>query len=116
MRNPVYLGNLAILTGLALMAEVPFLAPGLLLWGFLVYDLSVRFEEVRLLNRFGGEYANYMKTTPRWIPRFDSRNPGGLHPAATWRTAFAVEFHCILLIVFPIAKEVLEWKFGGWRF
>lgn len=116
VRNPVYWGNLAILAGLALMAETPLMAPLLVLWGFLVYSLSVRFEEQRLLRRFGSEYEHYLATTPRWIPRFNSVGLPASKQVATWRKSFAVEFHCIFLIVLPIAKEMFEWKLGGWHF
>lgn len=116
VRNPVYWGNLLILAGLAFMAETPLMAPLLMLWGFGVYELSVRFEERRLLRRFGRAYEDYVAKTPRWIPHFNAVVSPDPKKAAPWRKALAVEFHCVFLIVLPIAKEVFEWKLGGWHF
>ncbi|MCB9853309.1 MAG: isoprenylcysteine carboxylmethyltransferase family protein [Phycisphaerales bacterium] len=116
VRNPVYWANMSILAGLAFMAEIPWMAPVLVIWAFLVYDLSIRFEEMRLMKRFGAEYAQYMAETPRWIPRLSGRIAGSSQRGTRWWPAIAVELHCMLLIVFPIAKEVFEHRLGGWRF
>ncbi|HPF41766.1 MAG TPA: isoprenylcysteine carboxylmethyltransferase family protein [Phycisphaerae bacterium] len=115
VRNPVYWANMSIFAGLACMAEIPWMAPVVVVWAFVVYSLSVRFEEMRLLKRFGEQYADYMRTTPRWIPRRST----GLAPRSTsgtrWWPAFVVEAHCLLMILFPVAKEILEHHWGGWR-
>lgn len=116
VRNPVYWANMSILAGLAFMAETPWMAPILVVWAFVVYELSIRFEEMRLLKRFGDEYSAYLKATPRWIPRF-GRQPAEPSTRGTrWWPAIAVELHCMLLIALPIAKEILENKLGGWKF
>ncbi len=36
---------------------------------FLVYDLAVRHEEVRLAERYGEAFRRYRETAPRWLPR-----------------------------------------------
>ena len=67
VRNPMYVGNLGILFGLALV----FTSSGMLLYALLmcgvtrVYVVSV--EEPRLLARFGAEYAAYCQRIPRWV-------------------------------------------------
>ena len=67
-RNPLYLANLLLILGLAIvhngwamyLVGVPF---------FLVaYFCVVRAEEHYLLGRFGEAYAAYCRRVPRWLP------------------------------------------------
>jgi protein-S-isoprenylcysteine O-methyltransferase Ste14 len=66
-RNPMYLGHLLFLTGLALLTRSP-LAVGLL--GALGpwYGTRVAADERRLREAFGEEYAAYCERVPRWLP------------------------------------------------
>jgi protein-S-isoprenylcysteine O-methyltransferase Ste14 len=67
-RNPLYIGNLLIVTGLAIvhggwamyLITVPFFG--------LAYSAVVRAEEWYLRERFGDVYANYCERVPRWRP------------------------------------------------
>jgi protein-S-isoprenylcysteine O-methyltransferase Ste14 len=69
VRNPLYLGNLLVLTGLFVMHNNP--------WGYLVglpgflfaYAAIVVAEEAYLRGRFGAEYQEYCRRVPRWLPR-----------------------------------------------
>jgi protein-S-isoprenylcysteine O-methyltransferase Ste14 len=61
VRNPVYLGNVLILTGLALTSELPWLVPIAVGWAGLIYHLAVLFEG-----------------------------------------------HCLLLLLVPVTKEIIE--------
>ena len=79
-RNPLYLGNLLIITGLAIVhggwamyvIAVPFFV--------LAYAAVVRAEEWYLNDRFGEAYARYCERVPRWRPLLR-----GL--PSTWRAA-----------------------------
>ncbi|MCA9254603.1 MAG: isoprenylcysteine carboxylmethyltransferase family protein, partial [Phycisphaerales bacterium] len=108
VRNPVYWANMSIFAGLACMAEIPWMAPVIVAWAFVVYSLAVRFEEMRLLKRFGEQYADYMRTTPRWLPRRDTGSAPRSTSGTRWWPAIVVEAHCLLMILFPAAKEILE--------
>ncbi|MCC7412856.1 MAG: isoprenylcysteine carboxylmethyltransferase family protein [Gammaproteobacteria bacterium] len=68
-RNPLYLGNLLILTGLFLVQGNPWgIATGTVF--FLgCYAVIVAAEEHFLRGRFGGDYAAYCARVPRWLPR-----------------------------------------------
>ena len=66
-RNPMYLGHLIFLLGLALafrsrlgwlifMANLPW------------FQARVRADEVRLREKFGEEFDDYCRRVPRWIP------------------------------------------------
>ena len=67
-RNPLYVGNVLILTGLAIvhggwamyLLVMPF-------FGF-AYTAIVMAEEQYLRRRFGDAYARYCARVPRWVP------------------------------------------------
>ena len=66
-RNPMYLGMLLMLTGIALfMGTIEALfAPAAF---FIIMDKAfIPFEEKKLLNGFGNRYADYMKKTRPWM-------------------------------------------------
>jgi protein-S-isoprenylcysteine O-methyltransferase Ste14 len=88
-RNPMYLGHLVFLTGLALLTRSPVavaLLGALGPW----YGTRVAADEQRLRQAFGEEYTAYAARVPRWLPhqllgrlvrRLADRLPG--RPAAT---------------------------------
>jgi protein-S-isoprenylcysteine O-methyltransferase Ste14 len=70
VRNPMYVGVLAIIIG-------HFLWFGY--WNLLIYAIVVfvgfnafvtYYEEPTLKRKFGAAYEDYLKKVPRWIPRF----------------------------------------------
>jgi protein-S-isoprenylcysteine O-methyltransferase Ste14 len=70
VRNPMYVGVLAIIIG-------HFLWFGY--WNLLIYAIIVfvafhtfvtYYEEPTLRRKFGISYENYLKKVPRWIPKF----------------------------------------------
>lgn len=65
-RNPMYLGHLVFLAGLALATRSPFAAAALV-WQWVRLGRRVRIDEERLARRFGDEYASYRAAVPRWI-------------------------------------------------
>lgn len=110
VRNPVYLANILILVGLTLATELPHLAPLVALWAGLIYYLAVLFEERRLQQRYGDVYRVYCAQVPRWLPGI-SPIPQVVRPgdvSAPWGRAIAAEWHCSLLLLVPILKEILE--------
>lgn len=71
IRNPMYFGTFIIGAGAVIM---------LLEWWFfllfsviflLIYIPQMKKEEKALLERFGQEYKEYCKITPKYFPRFD---------------------------------------------
>jgi protein-S-isoprenylcysteine O-methyltransferase Ste14 len=71
VRNPMYVGVLAIIIG-------HFLWFGY--WNLLIYAIVVfigfntfvaYYEEPTLKRKFGASYEDYLKRVPRWIPHFD---------------------------------------------
>ncbi|MFA6456377.1 MAG: isoprenylcysteine carboxylmethyltransferase family protein [Bacteroidota bacterium] len=71
VRNPLYVGNILMYVGCAVMSNalVPYLGIVALAWFVLQYHLIVSREEEHLRTAFGEEYAIYCKNVPRFIPR-----------------------------------------------
>ena len=72
LRNPLYLGNVIIYAGMALIAGGEFvwiLLPTTLTFFFLEYGLIISLEEETLRKKFNEEYGEYLSMVPRLIPR-----------------------------------------------
>jgi protein-S-isoprenylcysteine O-methyltransferase Ste14 len=76
VRNPLYLGNIALWTGFAFTAGLPWLAPIIVIVLGAVYHAIVRWEEMLLEERRGAEYRAYAARVPRWIPARPSTSSG----------------------------------------
>ena len=66
-RNPMYLGHLIFMLGLAITFW-SWAALLLLAFHIVWFDRRVREDEVRLEERFGGAYTDYKRRVKRWIP------------------------------------------------
>jgi protein-S-isoprenylcysteine O-methyltransferase Ste14 len=66
-RNPMYLGHLIFLLGLALTFRSE-LALGFLIFSAAWFHLRVQRDERRLRELFGAEYEAYAARVKRWIP------------------------------------------------
>ena len=69
VRNPLYVGNIALWVGFALTARLLWLAPVVLVLLALEYHAIVRWEETLLESRLGEAYRDYAARVPRWMPR-----------------------------------------------
>ena len=67
-RNPMYLGNLLIATGLSLMTESPTVWLIVLPFFYFVYQAIVCAEEAFLRGRFEAGYTQYCATVNRFLP------------------------------------------------
>ncbi|TFL08746.1 hypothetical protein CSC72_16225 [Pusillimonas noertemannii] len=65
-RNPMYMGHIIFLAGLALALH-SWLAAALALATVLRFNSRIRRDESRLVERFGEPYAVYMTKVRRWI-------------------------------------------------
>jgi protein-S-isoprenylcysteine O-methyltransferase Ste14 len=66
-RNPMYLGHLVFLAGLAMVTRSPLaalIAAAHVPW----FAARVRRDELRLRERFGAPYEAYCARVPRWVP------------------------------------------------
>ena len=94
VRNPLYVGNIAIWIGFALVARLAWLVPIFAIILAVEYHLIVGWEEHLLRERRGEDYLAYMKRVPRWIPsapgllssadRHQPSVPGPQSPLFSW--------------------------------
>jgi protein-S-isoprenylcysteine O-methyltransferase Ste14 len=68
IRNPLYVGNIALWVGFALAARLVWLAPVIVVLLGLEYHAIVRWEETLLESRLGQAYRGYAARVPRWLP------------------------------------------------
>jgi protein-S-isoprenylcysteine O-methyltransferase Ste14 len=72
VRNPMYVGVVTAILGQSLT----FLNPWILGYGVLAWAVMASFvrwyEEPALLRRYGGQYDDYRRTVPAWLPRLKS--------------------------------------------
>ena len=70
VRNPMYIGVLSVLLGEAILFHSLSLVWCVLLAGTAVHLFVVFYEEPSLRRRFGESYETYLRTVPRWLPRY----------------------------------------------
>ncbi len=79
-RNPIYLGNTLLLSGLALALVWPWLLATALVAAVLVHHLAIRREERHLSARFGAAFVEYAQRVPRWFGFRHRGDPDNTHP------------------------------------
>ena len=112
VRNPLYLGNILLYTGIGIMSNAlfPYLQIIALVWFYFQYRIIIDAEEKYLSAAFGEKYEAYKKAVPRLIPSLKKyENPGieqpplnlkaGLRSEKRTLQAF-VSVIVILLIIF----------------
>jgi protein-S-isoprenylcysteine O-methyltransferase Ste14 len=72
VRNPMYIGFVAILLGEALAFAAWVLAAYAVVLFVATHLLTVWSEEPRLVRTFGEAYREYLEVVPRWIPRLNA--------------------------------------------
>jgi protein-S-isoprenylcysteine O-methyltransferase Ste14 len=79
VRNPIYIANVLVIAGQALLlGDVRLLVYGALVW--LAFHLVVLgYEEPILRATFGREYEDFSVHVPRWLPRARPWRPAAEH-------------------------------------
>ena len=98
VRNPLYIGNIALWIGLSLTAGFPWLAVPVALLLALEYHAIVRWEEQLLAARLGEPYRRYVETVPRWMPRPPSGTVSASGAPFTWRDTLFSERGTLIAI------------------
>ena len=68
VRHPIYTGVLALVAGIAVRSG-SYVTLGVAAGTVLFFNAKARWEEQRLIDKFGDEYRSYMAVTPRFLPR-----------------------------------------------
>lgn len=110
IRNPLYVGNIALWIGFTTSAGLLWLTPLVVAALGLEYHAIVRWEERLLESRRGESYQAYAALVPRWLPaltrgRLDRAAVG---PLFSWRETLFSERGTLLAIA--IGYVVLEVK------
>jgi protein-S-isoprenylcysteine O-methyltransferase Ste14 len=67
-RNPMYVGGMTVLAGIALISALDWLVLLMIPAAFVLHHGIVSREEQYLLRKFGDEYRNYRAKAPRYLP------------------------------------------------
>lgn len=106
VRNPLYLGNIALWVGFALTARLAWMVPVFIAVLGVEYHAIVRWEEHLLEAQRGDEYRSYAARVPRWIPSFQGERPAMLQTPYGWRDTFFSERGTLIAIA---AGYLLLW-------
>jgi protein-S-isoprenylcysteine O-methyltransferase Ste14 len=115
-RNPMYVGNFLLLTGLAIIYHSPivyFVALPVYLLGILAI---VRSEEEFLKGKFGSEYEDYCRRVNRFLPQLHGMRTTLATLHFDWRRVvrkeYGTSFAWISVALLLIGWEQLHW-YGG---
>jgi protein-S-isoprenylcysteine O-methyltransferase Ste14 len=119
VRNPLYLGNMILYTGVGVMsmALFPWLQILALGWFYVQYTLIVTREEEYLAGEFRGEYERYRREVRRFFPRLlpyrsDLPPAKGVNPAegiaSERRTLQAIALVTALIAVRYVIRVLYE--------
>jgi protein-S-isoprenylcysteine O-methyltransferase Ste14 len=100
VRNPLYLGNVALWVGFATSAGLLWLVPVVVVVLGLEYHAIVQWEEQLLELRRGNEYKAYAARVPRWVPSLRSGPTvdTGSQGVASWRDTLFSERGTLIAI------------------
>ena len=98
VRNPLYIGNVALWVGFTMAARILWLVPVVLVVLGLEYHAIVRWEEDLLTARRGDDYRTYAGRVPRWIPFLKSGGAATTPTLHSWRATFFSERGTLIAI------------------
>ena len=108
-RNPMYLGNVLIVLGVAMMAGSPWMYRLVVPFFLFVYWAIVRAEEAYLQEHFRAEYTRYCERVNRFIPRFQHLREALAGFQYNWKRAVRQELSTLAL-VFSALVLVPAWR------
>lgn len=113
VRNPLYVGSFIATVGLGLLTISLSLTALLIVAFALCYTYTVEREELYLKRKFGDEYAQYMRTVPRWIPKLSLwlvPNELSVKPYFVLRT---IADGAVFFLAVPILEALCELRIQG---
>ncbi len=114
VRNPLYIGNIIIATGLSVLSKLIWFTPFVILYFFTLYHVVVLYEEKKLSERWEDEYLAYFNEVPRWIPRLRDLHRFKAN-GFKWIQALRSEIPSLIYILFGIFVFVLKDILGNMK-
>jgi len=112
VRNPLYVGNIALWAGFAAAAGLLWFVPVVVLLLAVEYHAIVRWEEQLLEGRYGNEYRSYLARVPRWWPTLHHGGHGGpVVESFSWRETLFSERGTLLAIAAGYATLWIKARF-----
>lgn len=114
-RNPLYVGNICLASGLALIVNslaFYFLVLPVVLYA---YISIVAAEEKFLREKFGKEYEQYCQRVNRWVPRLKGWRASIAEMQFNWRRVLVKEYNTIfvVLLILPAVKIWCDYRISG---
>jgi protein-S-isoprenylcysteine O-methyltransferase Ste14 len=110
-RNPLYIGNIAIYTGLCISGASPILALFVFSYSSLYYSFIVQYEEEQW--KGNPKYKEYLSTTPRWLPKLNrlgtSLRVGSIYPALRSERSSLSAWVILLTLVLIVGQSNWGW-------
>ena len=113
VRNPLYLGNILIYLGLLMVFSNPWALVVMVVFLLFQYIFIILAEEHYLLNKYGSEYAEYLKRVSRLIPGF--KNYSSTDLKFDWKKVVFKENDSVFnqLIMFILILAFKDYTFNG---
>jgi hypothetical protein len=96
-RNPLYLGNIIIITGLGIIANSLFFVVIVLPVFIFAYSAIVRAEEVYLCDKFGEAYRDYTRNVNRWVPNLHCLSETFSSMSFHWKRVLIKEYNATFI-------------------
>jgi protein-S-isoprenylcysteine O-methyltransferase Ste14 len=101
-RNPLYIGNILMLTGVGLMSNsLIFIIMMVPLFCF-IYQAIVLAEENYLRGKFGAGYDEYTRTVNRWLPNLKGLSGTVTSMKFNWQRYVVSEYNTLYLLLMSI--------------
>ena len=114
-RNPLYVGNILLAVGFALVVHAPGFYLIVLPVTVYAYHAIVRAEEAFLHDKFGPAYKHYCKRVNRWVPSLMGWRASvhGMH--FNWQRVLVKEYNTIFLslLALTVLKLWADYQVSG---
>lgn len=91
-RNPMYVGNVLLVTGIAVASNSLITVLCAIPLVLFVYSAIVAAEEKYLSEKFGTAFADYCRGVPRWLPRVAALRQAFASASFNWRRVVVKEY------------------------
>jgi protein-S-isoprenylcysteine O-methyltransferase Ste14 len=115
VRNPLYLGNIALYVGIGIMSNAlfPWLVLIAALYFVFQYHQIVLLEEEYLHKTFGNAYEDFSRNVPRFLPRFTPyTHEAQAHQRPDWSGAVRSEKRTLQAISLVVLVLLALWLWG----